>query len=108
MQDVAESTGRHWGGSGDYVEGERVFAPPHGSFDPDWVAGLVLDRLGVSAGVARTALATAALADAGRRAAGTGTDDRAAALAEVDGVSAATARAVVRAVDDFAAAYSLD
>jgi hypothetical protein len=105
---VAENTGRHWGGSGDYVEGERVFAPPHGSFDPDWVAGLVLDRLGAAAGLPRTALAGAALADAGRRTAGLDATARAAALTEQDGVPPGTAREVVRAVDDFAAAYSLD
>ncbi|MEZ0166524.1 hypothetical protein AB2L27_17330 [Kineococcus sp. LSe6-4] len=105
---MARDGGRHWGGSGDYVEGERVFAPPHGSFDPDWVAGLVLDRLGADAGLARTALATAALADAGRRGAGLGAPERAAALTEHDGVPATTAGELVRAVDDFAAAYWLD
>ena len=51
---------RHWGGSGRYVEGERVFAPPAGSFDPDWVAAIVLERCGPGAGD-RVALAAAVL-----------------------------------------------
>ncbi|WP_432542638.1 hypothetical protein [Kineococcus sp. SYSU DK002] len=93
---------RHWGGSGDYVEGERVFAPPAGSFDPDWVAGLVLDR--TSTPVPRTALAGAALADWSRRDAGE--DERVRAL-EGDGLDPATARHVVRAVEDFATAYGV-
>ena len=31
-------TGSSTGGSGGYVEGERVFGPPQGSYDADWVA----------------------------------------------------------------------
>ena len=31
-------TGTSTGGSGGYVEGERVFGPPQGSYDADWVA----------------------------------------------------------------------
>ncbi|GAA0317631.1 hypothetical protein [Kineococcus aurantiacus] len=97
----------HWGGSGDYVEGERVFAPPLGSLDPDWVAGLVLDRLGPAAAVPRQVLADAAQADWTRRSAGRGQDERAAALGG-DGLPAGTARAVVRAVEDFVTAYGVD
>ncbi|WP_432510066.1 hypothetical protein [Kineococcus sp. SYSU DK001] len=95
---------RHWGGSGDYVEGERVFAPPAGSFDPDWVAGLVLDRTG--AGVPRRVLADAAQADWTRRTAGAGEDERVRALEE-GGLDATTARHVVRAVEDFVTAYGV-
>ena len=36
---------RRTGGTGPYVEGERVFAPPQGSFDVDWVASLAAERL---------------------------------------------------------------
>ena len=28
-----------------YAEGERVFGPPQGTFDPEWAARLLLDRL---------------------------------------------------------------
>lgn len=31
-------TGERTGGSGGYVEGERVFGPPQGTYDADWVA----------------------------------------------------------------------
>jgi len=31
-------TGDSTGGAGGYVEGERVFGPPQGSYDADWVA----------------------------------------------------------------------
>ena len=41
--------GRHWGGSGRYVEGERVFAPPAGTFDADWAGALARERLGAGA-----------------------------------------------------------
>ncbi|RZS91667.1 hypothetical protein EV189_0914 [Motilibacter rhizosphaerae] len=33
-------------GDSSYVEGERVFAPPQGSFDLDWAASLAAERLG--------------------------------------------------------------
>lgn len=95
---------RHWGGSGDYVEGERVFAPPLGSFDPDWVAGLVLDRTTTS--VPRPALAAAALADRDRGSRGDSEQARTAALV-AEGLPPATAEAVLRAVEDFVAAYGL-
>ena len=36
------------GGTGPYVEGERVFAPPQGSFDVDWVTSLAAEGLGSS------------------------------------------------------------
>ncbi|WP_432494512.1 hypothetical protein [Kineococcus auxinigenes] len=95
-----------WGGSGDYVEGERVFAPPQGSFDPDWVAGLVLDRSGRPAAVPRHVLADAAHADWVRRSQGAAEDVRVQALGE-DGIAPATAREVVRAVEDFVTAYGI-
>ncbi|RKS80265.1 hypothetical protein CLV35_0690 [Motilibacter peucedani] len=44
-----------------YVEGERVFAPPQGSFDADWVASLAAEQL--ARPVARPAV-LAAVADA--------------------------------------------
>lgn len=96
----------HWGGTGDYVEGERVFAPPRGSFDPDWVAGLVLDRVGPAAATARSVLADAAHADRTRRDGGAGEGERLQALA-ADGLPPATARAVLRAVEDFVTAYGV-
>lgn len=95
---------RHWGGSGDYVEGERVFAPPQGGFDPDWVAGLVLDRA-PGAGI-RARLAEAALADWTRRLAGRDEASRVRA-ATGDGLVPATAATLVAAVDDFVAAYGV-
>lgn len=98
---------RHWGGSGDYVEGERVFAPPAGSFDPDWVAGLVLDRLGTAAAVTRPVLAAAAQADWTRRGEGGDEDARLRALTG-DGLPDATALALVRAAEDFVTAYGVD
>jgi hypothetical protein len=98
---------RHWGGSGDYVEGERVFAPPAGSFDPDWVAGLVLDRLGAAAAVSRPALAVAAQADWTRRDAGGDEDARVRALT-ADGLPEPTALALVRAAEDFVTAYGVE
>ncbi|PRY12088.1 hypothetical protein [Kineococcus rhizosphaerae] len=96
---------RNHGGSGDYVEGERVFAPPAGSLDPDWVAGLVLDRMGVSAAVPRHVLAAAAQADGDARRRGVPEGARRQALT---GLPAAVAREVVRAVEDFVAAYGVD
>lgn len=98
---------RHWGGSGDYVEGERVFAPPAGSFDPDWVAGLVLDRAGAAATVPRPVLADAAQADWTRRGGGAAEDERVRALGG-DGLPPGTARDVVRAVEDFVEAYGVE
>ena len=88
---------RHWGGSGRYVEGERVFAPPAGVFDADWAAALVLDREGPGAGD-RVELARAAQRawEAMRR----GEDPVAAT-----GLDAPAAAAVARAVADCAAAY---
>ena len=97
---------RHWGGSGDYVEGERVFAPPLGSFDPDWVAGLVLDRVGAAVPVPRRDLAAAAGADWARRGAGLAQEARVRALGG-EGLPAATAREVVEAVEDFVTAYGV-
>ena len=94
------------GGSGDYVEGERVFAPPRGSFDPDWVAGLVLDRSAAAPAVSRSALAGAAHADWTRRTGGATAPERVRALEE-DGFPPATARDVVGAVDDFTVAYGV-
>ncbi|WP_432572012.1 hypothetical protein [Kineococcus sp. SYSU DK005] len=95
--------GRHWGGSGRYVEGERVFAPPSGVFDADWVAGIVLDRHGPAAGE-RVELARAAQRARDARAAGA--DDAAVVAALVAaGARPWVAAAVLRAADDFAAAY---
>jgi hypothetical protein len=96
----------HWGGSGDYVEGERVFAPPQGSFDPDWVAGLVLDRVGSAVTVPRRVLADAAQADWGRRSRGVAEGPRVQTLQE-NGLEPTTARDVVRAVEDFVTAYGV-
>ncbi|WP_432493723.1 hypothetical protein [Kineococcus gypseus] len=96
--------GRHWGGSGRWVEGERVFAPPAGAFDPDWVAGIVLDR-DPGAGE-RVALARAAQRARDARTRGAGDEE---ALAELTaaGLEPALAAAVLRATDDFATAYGL-
>ncbi|NAZ76243.1 hypothetical protein GTQ99_12585 [Kineococcus sp. T13] len=97
---------RHWGGSGRYVEGERVFAPPAGSFDPDWVAAIVLERSGPAAGE-RVALAAAAQRAWDGRCAGQEPAQVLAALAG-QGLGAATAAAVLRAAEDFARAYGVD
>lgn len=102
---MADGSGRHWGGSGDYVEGERVFAPPAGTLDPDWVAGVVLDRMGVSAAVPRHVLAAAAQSDWDARRRGVPEESRQQALT---GLPPAVAREVVRAVEDVVAAYGVD
>ncbi|PPK97483.1 hypothetical protein CLV92_10313 [Kineococcus xinjiangensis] len=90
----------HTGGSGRYVEGERVFGPPSGVFDADWAAGLVLDRLGAGAGD-RVEIARAAQLAWSARCAGRDAHE---ALAEA-GLAPDLGRAVVGAVDDFTAAY---
>lgn len=95
---------RHWGGQGHYVEGERVFAPPHGAFDPDWVAGIVLDR-DPGAGD-RVDLARWALAVGQARSDGADRDEQLTAATSA-GAPASTAEAVVTACDDFADAYGL-
>lgn len=47
-------------GPTDWVSGERVFAPPNGVLDIDWLVPAVLDTLpGVTPADARTALAAA-------------------------------------------------
>ncbi|MFB9378020.1 hypothetical protein ACFFKU_09830 [Kineococcus gynurae] len=93
---------KHWGGTGRYVEGERVFAPPAGSFDADWVAGIVQDRHGVVAGD-RGPLAAAAQAAWDARCAGEPCAAlRAAAARHVPDWLAAE---VVQATDDFIQAY---
>lgn len=55
-----------------YGEGERVFGPPQGTFDPEWAARLLLDRLPdlgwddacALSGAALSALRASARADA--------------------------------------------
>lgn len=91
----------HAGGSGRYVEGERVFAPPSGVFDADWVAGIVLDR---GHGGDRVDLARAAQAAWAARGEG-GDEDAQRAAVEDAGFGPATAAAAVRAVDDYVSAY---
>ena len=98
------ATPRHTGGHGHYVEGERVFAPPSGYFDPDWVAGIVLDR-DPSAGD-RLDLARWALLARQAQVAG-GDRAQAVAVAEDAGAGGAAAEAVVTACDDFVAAYGV-
>ncbi|WP_432523403.1 hypothetical protein [Kineococcus sp. SYSU DK006] len=95
-----------WGGSGRCVEGERVLAPPEGSFDPDWVAAIVLERCGPAAGE-RVALAAAAQRAWDARRAGEEPGAVQAALVAA-GLAPATAAAVLRAADDFASAYGVD
>jgi hypothetical protein len=95
--------GRHVGGSGAYVEGERVFAPPSGVFDADWVAGIVEDRQG-RAFADRVELARAAQLAWDARGRGAGPAEEAAAVLG-GGFDAPTAAAVCRAVEDFVAAY---
>ena len=93
----------HVGGSGRYVEGERVFAPPTGVFDADWVAGIVVDRHG-PAFADRVELARAAqLAWDARGRGETGDAELTAVLA--GGFDAPTAAAVARAVEDYVSAY---
>lgn len=47
-------------GPTDWVSGERVFAPPNGVVDVDWLVPAVLETLpGVAPGDARTAIAAA-------------------------------------------------
>ncbi|WP_459642616.1 hypothetical protein [Kineococcus sp. NUM-3379] len=86
----------HVGGSGRYVEGERVFAPPAGVFDADWVAGIVCERLGQGA-PDRVELAGAAqLAWSARRRG----EDPSGALAGHP-LSGPVVTAVLRALDDW-------
>ena len=95
------AAGRHWGGTGAYVEGERVFAPPQGAFDPDWVAALAADRLGRP--VPHEAL-LGAVHDAW-------TGLRAGTLAPGDalpGHDPDVAAAVISAARDFVQAYAVD
>lgn len=92
------------GGTGHYVEGERVFAPPHGAFDPDWVAGIVLDRdpgAGDRVDLARWALLVREAEQAGA------SRERQVAAATAAGARASTADAVARACEDFVAAYGV-
>jgi hypothetical protein len=101
MADVGGSA--HVGGSGWYVEGERVFAPPSGVFDADWVAGIVVDREG--RGFAdRVELARAAQLAWEARGRGGGPAAEAAAVL-AGGFDAPTAAAVCRAVADYVRAY---
>ncbi|NAZ84031.1 hypothetical protein GTR02_19670 [Kineococcus sp. R8] len=93
----------HVGGSGRYVEGERVFAPPSGVFDADWVAGIVVDREGARSGD-RVELARAAqLAWDARGRGADGAGELAAVRA--GGFDEPTAAAVCGAVADYVSAY---
>jgi hypothetical protein len=40
----------------DWVSGERVFGPPVGTFDVDWLVPAVVEQAGVDVAVARAAL----------------------------------------------------
>lgn len=95
----------HWGGTGRYVEGERVFAPPSGTVDADWVAAIVRDRLGADA-PERLLLVSAAQAAWAHLRSGSDLAGAAAALA-LDGLSESLADAVVAALADYLAAYEL-
>lgn len=94
----------HWGGTGRYVEGERVFAPPAGSFDADWAAALARERLGASA-PAHHDLVRAA--DESWRALRAGADESALIplLQRGHRLSASAASAVLHSVRDYLAAY---
>jgi hypothetical protein len=47
-------------GPTDWVSGERVFAPPDGTLDPDWLVPAVLEAVpGAAPGEARAALSRA-------------------------------------------------
>ncbi|MGI4895044.1 MAG: hypothetical protein ACRYF3_08035 [Janthinobacterium lividum] len=97
---------KHFGGSSHYVEGERVFAPPQGVFDSDWVAGILLDR-GETAG--RLDLARAAQLIWTARCEGDGVDRRNFSqeieMVVADGFGPRLAAAIVQAVDDYVTAY---
>lgn len=43
----------------DWVSGERVFGPPSGTFDVDWLVPAVVEQAGVHPAAAREALAAA-------------------------------------------------
>lgn len=95
---------RHTEGHGHYVEGERVLAPPQGSFDPDRAAGIVLNR-DPSAG---DRLDLARWAELVRQVKLEGADrPRAVAAAETAGASRPAAEVVVSACDGSAVAYGL-
>ncbi|WP_369069273.1 hypothetical protein [Kineococcus terrestris] len=102
MSGQREPDGR-WGGSGRWVEGERVFGPPSGTVDPDWVAGMVVDR-GTAPGADRVALAQAVQTAWEARADGADRAGQEQALRDA-GVDAPTADAVLAALDDFVASY---
>jgi hypothetical protein len=94
----------HWGGSGRYVEGERVFAPPAGTFDADWAASLARERLGRDA-PPQAELVRAA--DTTWRALRAGADEASVVplLQGEHGLAAPAAAAVLQSVRDYVAAY---
>lgn len=98
------SRSRPTGGTGDYVEGERVFAPPQGSFDPDWVASLAAERLAQRGSRARLEPAARLAWEALR--AGSGPEATEEVL-QRRGFSVEELRAVAQAVADFARAYEV-
>ncbi|RJK97983.1 hypothetical protein [Vallicoccus soli] len=94
----------HWGGTGRYVEGERVFAPPAGTFDADWAAALARERLGAAAPPQEDLVAAAGTAWRALRA---GADEGSLAplLQREHRLTAEAASAVLRSVRDYVAAY---
>jgi len=93
----------HVGGSGWYVEGERVFAPPAGVFDADRVAGIVVDREGPAFADRVEPARAAQLAWDAR---GRGVDAAQEVTAVLaGGFDAPTAAAVCRAVADHVGVY---
>ena len=95
---------RSTGGTGPYVEGERVFAPPQGSFDVDWVTSLAAERLDSSVQretvIAAVRTAWASLAGGRSACEATGT-------LRTEGFSEDDAGAVVMAALDFIEAYAV-
>ena len=89
-----------------YGEGERVFGPPQGTFDPEWAARLLLDRLpglGWDEGCALAEAAWAALRSVGRP------DPDAVARRLADGgVTAERSRAAADVAVALAESYEVD
>ncbi|MBO1750546.1 hypothetical protein J4G33_01880 [Actinotalea sp. BY-33] len=60
MSDTPTAAARASAGPTDWVSGERVFAPPAGTLDPDWLVPAVLEAVpGATPGQAQTAVVAA-------------------------------------------------
>ena len=88
-----------------YVSGERVFGPPIGTFDVDWVARQIERETTASFGQAHRAVVAA-----WQHARGSGSLDAEEldAAARRSGASAAVAEAVAEHVAAYCAAYDVD